>query len=54
MVSHGMFLCFWQDVRMMGGSLTTAWATGHQLDIRLSGAYVEEPDFWKMEENVSY
>ena len=54
MVSHGMFLCFWQDVRTMGGSLTTAWATGHQLDVRLSGAYVEEPDFWKLEENVSY
>jgi hypothetical protein len=54
MVSHEMYLCEWQDERMMGGSLKTAWAYGYQLDVRLRGAYIEEPDFWKLKENVSY
>lgn len=54
MASRGMYLCYWLDVRTMGGSLTTAWAYDYQLDVRLRGAYVEEPDFWKLEENVSY
>ena len=55
MALQGMFLCEWEDNRMMGGGpLNTAWATEYQLDIRLKGAYTEEPDFWSLDENVSY
>ena len=54
MVNHGMYLCEWQDERMMMGSLKTAWAYAYQLDVRLRGAYIEEPDFWKLKGNVSY
>lgn len=46
MVGKGMFLCVWEDDRMVGGKLTTAWANQYQLDVRLQGAYVEQPDFW--------
>jgi len=46
LVSRGMFLCEWNDEREMQGSLTTAWAYEYQLDVRLSGAYIEKPDFW--------
>ena len=52
---RGLFLCEWQDERFMpGGVLRTAWARRNQLDVRLSGAYIEEPDFWSLEGNVSY
>ena len=54
MVKHGMYLCEWQDERMMMGPLKTAWAYDYQLDVRLRGAYIEEPDFWKLKGNVSY
>ena len=44
---EGMFLCEWVDERMMEeGVLKTAWAYDYQLDIRLRGAYIEEPSFW--------
>jgi hypothetical protein len=47
MVKRGLFLSDWQDDRMIpGGTLRTAWATDYQLDVRLRGAYTEEPDFW--------
>ena len=54
MVKHGMYLCEWQDERMMMGPLKTAWAYDYQLDVRLRGAYTQEPDFWKLKGNVSY
>ena len=56
MVYAGLFLCEWNDERglMPGGVLQTAWAYRHQLDVRLDGAYIEEPDFWSLEGNVSY
>ena len=43
---EGMFLCVWQDERLSGGKLITAWAYEEQLDVRYKGAYIEEPDFW--------
>jgi hypothetical protein len=54
-VDAGMFLCEWQDTRFSPqGMLRTAWAYEKQLDVRYKGAYIEEPDFWSLEENVSY
>jgi hypothetical protein len=54
MAKQGMFLCEWDDNRMNGGGpLNTAWATGYQLDVRLRGAYTEEPDYWESDEDVS-
>ncbi|MBO4822526.1 MAG: DUF4249 domain-containing protein [Prevotella sp.] len=50
-----MFLCEWIDERYKpAGVLRTAWAYDYQLDVRLRGAYAEEPDFWSLQENVSY
>ena len=55
LVDAGMFLCEWQDTRFSPqGMLRTAWAYEKQLDVRYKGAYIEEPDFWSLEENVSY
>ena len=52
---QGMYLCEWEDNRMNGGGpLNTAWATRYQLDVRQRGAYTEEPDFWSLDEDVSY
>ena len=53
---QGMYLCVWEDNRLdyAGGMLITGWATLYQLDVRLRGAYIEEPDFWSLKENVSY
>ena len=53
LVKSGMFLCEWDDSRP-SGMLRTAWAYGYQLDVRYRGAYIEEPDFWSLKENVSY
>ena len=53
MVERGYYLCVWEDYRPTG-SLQTAWALGYQLDVRLKGAYTEEPEFWSLKENVSY
>jgi len=48
---EGMYLCEWKDERYKpGGTLQTAWAYNYQLDVRLRGAYAEEPDFWKEDE----
>ena len=54
MVDIGMYLCEWEDERMTGGPLKTAWAFKYQLDVRSQGAYVTEPDFWRLQGNVSY
>ena len=54
MVNKGFYLCEWEDNRISFGTLKTAWATEKQLDVRYKGAYIEEPDFWSLEENVSY
>ena len=55
MARQGLYLCEWEDNRMNGGGpLNTAWATRYQLDVRKRGAYTEEPDFWSLDEDVSY
>ena len=55
MVNSGKYLCYWEDRRMEpGGKLKTAWASERLLDVRYKGAYIGEPDFWSLEENVSY
>ena len=55
LVAKGMFLCEWEDsTRTASRKLRTAWAYDYQLDVRCLGAYIEEPDFWSLEENVSY
>lgn len=55
MAEAGMFLCEWQDDRILpGGKLRTAWAFESQLDVRHKGASIEEPDYWSLEEDVSY
>ena len=54
MVEEGMYLCEWVDERNQEGVLRTAWAYKYQLDVRLRGAYIEEPDFWSLDEDVSY
>ena len=55
MARQGMWLCEWDDNRMNGGGpLNTAWATKYQLDVRERGAYTEEPDYWSLDEDVSY
>lgn len=51
---QGMFLCEWIDEREMEGVLRTAWAHDFQLDVRLRGAYTEEPYYWSWTENVSF
>jgi len=47
LLNEGFFLCVWKDERMSGGKLLTAWATEDHLDVRLKGAYIEEPDYWE-------
>lgn len=54
LLDRGMFLCEWQDERQMEGTLKTAWAFQYQLDVRLNGCYIEKPDYWDSEENISY
>ena len=57
MVSQGMYLCEWVIPEMAeDGMLHTVWASLQQLDVRYRypGAYIEEPDFWSLQENVSY
>ena len=57
MVEQGMYLCEWIVPEMsMDGKLHAVWAFLHQLDVRYGyeGAYIEEPDFWSLNENVSY
>ena len=57
MVERGLYLCEWDDTTMTPAGqilLKTAWAFRYQLDVRLSGAYVEKPDYWDSEENISY
>ena len=47
-VVEGMYLCEWKDERYKpGGTLQTAWAYDYQLDVRLRGAYAEEPEYWE-------
>lgn len=55
MALQGFPLIIWKDERRNGGTLKTGWAKDlNQLDVRLKGAYIEEPDFWSLKENVSY
>ena len=55
MVKKGFYLCEWEDPLLSADQmLHTAWATWAQLDVRSKGAYIEEPEFWSLEENVSY
>ena len=57
MVEKGMYLCEWLLPEMSDdGRLHAVWAFIHQLDVRYGyeGAYIEEPDFWSLNENVSY
>ena len=50
-----IYLCEWEDPLLSADQmLHTAWATWAQLDVRSKGAYIEEPEFWSLEENVSY
>ncbi|MBO4658093.1 MAG: DUF4249 domain-containing protein [Prevotella sp.] len=55
LVSEGYFLCEWEDAEMSSDQKThTAWAHDYELDVRIRGAYAKEPDFWSLQENVSY
>ena len=55
MAHQDLYLCVWDDSSMMGGGpLRTAWATKYQLDVRVRGAYTEEPYFWSLDHNISY
>lgn len=55
MVDRGFFLCEWiTPMNSPTGKLQTAWAYRSQLDVRSQGAYIEEPPFWSLEENISY
>ena len=54
LVERGMYLCEWDEPMMPGEALHTAWAFAYQLDVRYKGAYIEEPEFWSLNENVSY
>lgn len=57
MVQQGLYLCEWiYPIMSEDGQTHVAWAFLHQLDIRAryEGAYIEMPDFWSLEENVSY
>jgi hypothetical protein len=51
LLDKGMYLCEW-TVDYAAGTLTTAWATEQQLDVRYKGAYIEEPEFWTWREEV--
>ena len=51
LINRGMLLCEWEDpLTSSDGMLHTAWAYNYQLDVRLKGAYAEEPDFWNIED----
>ncbi len=52
---QGMILCVWKDEReKIDGKLITGWAQYlNQFDVRLNGAYIEEPDFWSLKEDGS-
>ena len=57
LVKSGLLLCEWDDTTMSPEGvpiLQTAWAYEYQLNVCLRGAYIEEPDFWHLKENVSY
>lgn len=54
-VDRGLYLCEWiSPMNSPTGTLRTAWASRSQLDVRSQGAYIEEPPFWSLEENISY
>ena len=52
LVNKGMYLCEWGTSST--GVVQTAWAYEYQLDVRYKGAYIEQPDFWSLQENISY
>lgn len=48
MVENGLFLVEWYDSRRIpgGGGLSTSWTFEYLLNVKLRGAYTEEPYFW--------
>jgi hypothetical protein len=51
LVERGLFLCEWEDgMKSPDGKVHTAWAYDYLLDVRCHGAYIEEPDFWEIED----
>ena len=50
MVQNHMYLCEWLDNRKFNGRLSTSWAYERQLNVCKTGAYAEEPDFWRLDE----
>lgn len=57
LIEEGLLLCEWSSDKMSPEGVPivqTAWAYNYQLDIRRRGAYTEEPDYWSLEENISY
>jgi hypothetical protein len=51
MVEKHMFLCEWIDNRKFHGRLSTSWAYERQLNVCKTGAFAEEPDFWRLDED---
>ena len=49
MVEKHMFLCEWIDNRKFHGRLSTSWAYERQLNVCKTGAFAEEPDFWRQD-----
>ena len=55
MVALGYYLVVWSaGFPPTTEPPTSAWARLNQLDVRTIGAYIEEPEFWKLTKNVSY
>ena len=52
LVSTGYALCEWDATP--DGKVSSVWALTYQVDIRLRGAYTEEPYYWSWTENVSF
>jgi hypothetical protein len=49
LASHNMYLSEWDDERMFGGKLRTAWAYLFELDVRALGAYIDQPYYWTID-----
>lgn len=56
LLSQRMVLCEWGDPMNTedGVVIRTAWARDFQVDVRLTGAYVQEPSYWNSKNNISY
>ena len=56
MVESGMYLCEYDNTEMTPTGQTIvkmAWAWPYQLDVRVRGAYIEEPEYWSRTDNYS-